>query len=257
MASRSQLVEGWRLRLAENRRLLTEGAPRRRWIRQIYIHIYAFLVSCYGGEDWRADQEREGTSEGQPTRMEFVDHTLGEKGAQPKSAERIRATLDAVHAACDSPPASGELSDGLRYEDWIAVASESGLLSPDRCVRLLKRHGLVARKVRRGDDVIVEVYAGQRSKAMKLLEDHEPALKIVPRSRQRSRRAIGVVGGGVAGAFLGIPVGLLLAGILDKEYELRLSPTGGQILWAVFTVSWLCSIVVGVLVGVWSNRRRP
>ena len=70
-----------------------------------------------------------------------------------------------------------------------------------------------------------------------------------------ARSVIGVAGGGVMGASLGIPFGLLLAGILDMKYDLRLSPTGGQILWAAFTIGWICSIVVGVLVGVWSKKR--
>jgi hypothetical protein len=90
---------------------------------------------------------------------------------------------------------------------------------------------------------------------MKLLEDRKAELKIVKGSRHRSGRSIGLLRGGFAGAFFGIPVGLLLAGILDKEYDLRLSSTGGQILWAAFAVGWVCSIVVGVLVGVWSNKR--
>ncbi len=259
MVSRSQLVESWRARLVENQRMLTEGSPRRRWIRKIYVRVYDFLISCYGGEDWQADEEREGSDEGQPSRMEFADYTQGAEGVRPKSTERIRATLNAVHAACDAPPAAGELSGGLSYRDWIAVASESGLLSPDRCVRLLESHGLVARKVTRGDDVIVEVYAGQRSDAMELLEDHRPKLRVVRRSRQRhrhgSRRSISVLGGGAAGAFFGIPVGLIIAGILDSQFDLRLSPTGGHILWAAFTIAWAISIGIGVLVGMWSEKR--
>jgi len=257
MASRSQLVDGWRVRLAENRRLLTAGAPRRRWIRQIYVRVYRFLISVYGAEDWQAGEERKETSEDQRSRMEFVDHTLGTKGAQPKPAERIRATLDAVHAACDTPPASGELSDGLRYRDWVAVASESGHLSADRCIRMLRRHGLVARKVYRGDDVIVEVYAGQRSEAMKLLEDRRSDVRSVQGSRQRSHPLMVPLRGGIMGVLLGVQVGLLLAAILDKVHGLRSSPTGGQIMLSAFTIGLVDSIVVGVLVAVWLDKQSP
>jgi hypothetical protein len=256
MASRSQLVEGWRVVLAENQRLLTEGSPRRRWIRQIYVQLYRFLVSCYGGEDWQADAEREGTGEGQPSRMEFVDHTLGEKGTQPRSAERIRATLDAVHAACDTPWPRGTLSGGLRDTDWIAVASESSLVSPRRLVLLLRVNGLTARQVRRGDDVIVEVHAAQREEAMGVLERNRTWLRISRRDRSRWHSIDRCIGNACFGAFVGAVVGavpmMLLTGIIDAVQSSTPSPIGRTVL----AIGWGCFVLGGAIVAVWRHLRK-
>jgi len=256
MSAQTRIVERWRARLAESRQRVAECPAHRRWVHQIYARIYQFLISCYGIGEWRTDEDADRSPDVETSHMEFVDNTVGEHGARPKSAERIRATLDAVHEARGNAPSPGQRGS-LEYADWIAVASQSGAVSPKRFIRLLRLNDIESRQVRRGDDVIVEVYAGRREEAMELLERHRAELRL---SRRRGLCAMllgpeNAHSGGIAGAVLGIPWMLLVVGIIDSEYSLRTSPRGGLILWSVFAVGWISCILVGAIWGAVMGRR--
>jgi len=264
MSARTRIVERWRTRLAESQRRV-DGCPvHRRWIHQIYARIYRFLISCYGVGEWRSDADADRDGEADASRMEFVDNTEGEQGTRPKSAERIRATLDAVRDAMENPSKPGQLSGGLQFTDWVAVASESSRVSPSRLVRLLRLNDIEARQVRRGDDVIVEVFAGRREDAMKLLESHRPSLVIQRRNRRgivpiiTTSRQMGVfdhiIGhacfGGFVGAIIGALPMLLLALVLDAVYSPRSSSSGDTIVTAVLSIGWGAFAAIGAVVSV-------
>lgn len=173
-------VDGWRSRLAETETLLTSGSVRLRWLRSIYARVYRFLISRYGDEDQRED--RQAAADGDRASatapvMPFVDNRGITTGCEPKSTGRIRQTLDRLHAANEQNPTEGPLKAGLVDEAWIIVASESGHVSPVRCRRLLRREGIAARIVRRGDDRMVEVSLEDRDRAFALIQQNRPALK--------------------------------------------------------------------------------
>ena len=165
MSARTRIVDRWRTRLAESQQRVVGCPAHRRWIHHVYSRVYRFLIACYGIDEWQTDGDADCDRDTGASRMEFVDNTRSEQGTPPKSAERIRATLDAVHDARENQPQPGKRGGGLEFDDWIAVASESGLVSPRRFVRLLRLNDIESRQVRRGDDVIVEVFAGRREEA--------------------------------------------------------------------------------------------
>jgi hypothetical protein len=192
--------------------------------------------------------------------MEFVDNTEGEKGCRPKSAERIRATLDAVHEARENPPSPGQRTGGLEFNDWVAVSSESGHVSPRRLVRLLRLNDIEARQVRRGDDVIVEVFAGRHEEALELLERHRPNLRI-PRGYSSRREVIRqylheASLGGFVGAVVGLLPMLVLMLILDEVLRPRSSSAGAAVFSAVLAIGWGAFILVGAIVAIWRYSRK-
>ncbi len=228
MAAHTTLVKRWQSRLDENERLAVDGPAQRQWLPRIYARIYRFLLSCYGDGDWRADDASNVSTE----RSALEDHTDGVAGAAPKSVEQIRSALGAIHEACGEGADPGPLTDGhLRDDDWIAVSSESALVSPVRCVRLLQKHNLKAMWIRRGDDTIVVVHAGQREQAMNLIKKNRETLRI------RTRRAwwIGTAClGTLIGTVLGLPaivVCIMVMRTVDRQ-------------------SGVCSDEVRVLIGV-------
>lgn len=259
MSARTRIVERWRTRLAESQRRVDGCSAHRRWIHQIYVRVYRFLISCYAVDEWRTDADADRGPDADASRMEFVDNTEGERGTRPKSAERIRATLDAVRDAMENPPKPGQRS-GLESRDWVAVASLSSLVSPKRLVRLLRLNDIEARQVRRGDDVIVEVLAGQRDEAMELLERHRPSLKIQPLHIRREKAIDNVARNVCFGGFVGVVVGflpmLLLMLILDEVLQPRSSSAGEAIFSTVILIGWGTFILVGAIVAVWRYYKR-
>ena len=254
MTGRMRVVDRWRTRLTANQRSAAECPAHRRWVHKIYVRVYRFLISCYGAGEWQPDADAESAPGEEPSRMEFVDNTEGAQGARPKSADRIRATLDAVHDARENPPSAGKRGFGLKYSDWVAVASKSSLVSPGRLVQLLCSYGLEARQVRRGDDVIVEVFAGRLDEAMELLECHRPSLRIASRHR-RERVIEDIIRNACFGGFVGAVVGalpmLLMMGVLDAVWSLRSSSAGGTIATVVYSIGWGIFALAGAIVGVW------
>ena len=269
MTGRMRVIDRWRTRLTANQRSAAECPAHRRWVHRIYVRVYRFLISCYGAGEWQPDTDAESAPGEEPSRMEFVDNTEGAQGTRPKSADRIRATLDAVHDARENPPSAGKRGFGLNYSDWVAVASKSSLVSPRRLVQLLCSYGLEARQVRRGDDVIVEVFAGRLDEAMELLERHRPSLRIRRRSARRPQAAQpgrseaeehGLCHAACFGGFVGAVVGalpmLLLMGVLDAVWSPRSSSAGGTIATLVYSIGWGIFVLVGAIAGVWRYYKR-
>ena len=55
MLSRPKLVQDWNRRLAAAE---AEGAQKHslKWLYQMRVRLYRFLLSCYRQQDWRADK---------------------------------------------------------------------------------------------------------------------------------------------------------------------------------------------------------
>jgi len=244
MSTRRDTVYGWRSRLEETEALLTTGSARMRWLRRIYARVYRFLISRYGDEEKRAGENpaAEPASDcATPSGMPFMDNRKTDVGREPKSAVRIRDTLDRLHTANDQNPAAGPLSKGLVDEAWITVASESARVSSVRCQRLLKNEGIPARIVRRGDDRMVEVRLDHRDKAFSLIQKNRTALRT--QIRRRKGRLLGAIYGltfGMAVTVLAV-VTVGLAGMdLTAMPHLRTLAMVGGALGAVF--GWICGI---------------
>ncbi len=48
MTGRMRIVDRWRTRLTANQRIAAECPAHRRWVHQVYVQVYGFLISCYG-----------------------------------------------------------------------------------------------------------------------------------------------------------------------------------------------------------------
>lgn len=120
MNARQHLVEEWKANLAANAQDDLGREGRFGWFRQVYTRVYRFLISYYGEGEWRGlgdDDALPSTS-----RMPFVDYRPTTDGLVPKSADRIRATLDSIH---DSNPgiAMPGTTQGVGDDTWVVVAA--------------------------------------------------------------------------------------------------------------------------------------
>ncbi len=260
MSARTRIVDRWRTRLAESQQRVVGCPAHRRWIHHVYSRVYRFLIACYGIDEWQTDGDADCDRDTGASRMEFVDNTRSEQGTPPKSAERIRATLDAVHDARENQPQPGKRGGGLEFDDWIAVASESGLVSPRRFVRLLRLNDIESRQVRRGDDVIVEVFAGRREEASEILEANRPSLRIRPRNRRGSVAILRGIGNVCFGGFMGgvagfLPMVLLII-VLDAVLQPRSSASAGAVFSTVIWIGWGVFVLGGMFVCLWRSCTR-
>lgn len=247
MAGHTTLVKRWQCRLDENERLAADGSVQRQWLPRIYARIYRFLLSCYGEGDWRADDVADATTARNP----LEDHTDGTAGAAPKSAEQIRSTLGAIHEACGEGVEPGPVLDGRLHDDaWIAVTSESALVSPRRCVRFLRKHGIPAMRIRRGDDTIVAVHAGVRDRAMELIAENREVLRVRAR-RARWIRTAGL--GTLVGTALGLPAMWLFVMVM-RSIDQQSGDTSDEVR-TLIGVAVVLSLLVFLAFPPWFRKR--
>jgi len=101
---------------------------------------------------------------------------------------------------------------------------------------MLQRYGVAARKVRRGDDVVVEVHFGQGNLARTVLRERERALRI---DRRSNRPYAMFVGAFIAALVCVVPAVVVVGGsVLFVE--------AGRKAWVDDNV-FLLGIVAGVL----------
>jgi len=123
-AKRQVLLADWRQRLAECESRLADGvlevAAPRRWMLRMYARVLRYLVRRYERDD-AAEAFTADVAVARPADREVALVPLGQ-GCPAKSAERIRATLDAVHARVPAA-AAGPLVGGLSPVDWMLAVS--------------------------------------------------------------------------------------------------------------------------------------
>jgi hypothetical protein len=137
MSRRDALLTEWRTRLAECERQLA-GDPgtlpsrqsRWTWLRQMQARLLRFLIAQYGREGaWQSFADDDVLLP-----MDAADHSAATgsavaasaaewSGAPPKSADRIRATLDTIHARNQGGMPAGPLRDGLPDDCPVVLAS--------------------------------------------------------------------------------------------------------------------------------------
>ena len=170
MAARQQLIDRWQAGLDENAEAAKE-ASRFRWLRQVYVRIYRFLISRYSRADGREDSP-DGVSnddvELATSLMPFVDHTADATGLEPKSTEQIRDKLAAIHAANERRQPSGVMQ-AVSTKSWVPIAAGKDRKSLERIRRKLASHGFDVRTEHRTTDFCVEVRYGDFDDAIVVL----------------------------------------------------------------------------------------
>ena len=146
MLSRGKLVQDWNRRLAAAE---AEGARKNslKWLYQMRVRLYRFLLSCYRQGDWRADKRSISAEDtladvphGDTTTV--LDCPLDGKPA--KHAGKMQAVLKSVSAAQDHPAEAGPLLGGIAADEWVVAVSVRDKLNMDTCGRLLQRFGISA-----------------------------------------------------------------------------------------------------------------
>lgn len=181
MLNRQTLIQRWTVRLAEAETQLANASPRAEWWYRMNVRLYRFLLSSYGMGDWhRGDSATDpGAQEDthSPSRK-LVDNVGVCAGKPAKDVSQIRRVLDTVHAANEGGVVAGPMNRETYQTAWVAAAARTAHIAPRRCVRLLRKHGLEARFVRRGDDVIVEVRGRDLEEAVQLIEESREYLRM-------------------------------------------------------------------------------
>jgi hypothetical protein len=188
MSEKPDIVEDWQSRLVKNQEQLVAGNRQTRWKQRMNVRLFRFLVDNYGDGQWRPEELPTQQSDNPTGKMIAPDPPPAESqsGAPAKSAELIHETLDAVATANDPHPPKGAMIHGLGNADWITVASESGHISPRRAIRLLRRHGILARAVWQSDDVLIQVPLGASDTALTLIRENRSALHVTQRPLYRT-----------------------------------------------------------------------
>ncbi len=217
MADRDQLVRRWQESLDRNEAEFGRVSPHRRWLKHIYIRVYRFLLSVYGGSDWATGTEGPASTDGGSSGtdldgqvMPLVDLRDDEGGRPPKDIAQIRQTLKTVHSAV-TPPAQGPRSHGMTQSDWIPVVSPRDGLSAECIAMELRRLGIPFRYGGWGSGSSVEVRlvhhvealdilerAGSRVRAHRQEGDHR-----TERSLRAQRRSRIIVGAWLGAVFFG------------------------------------------------------
>jgi hypothetical protein len=180
MLNRRLLMQRWTARLAEAETHLARASPRAEWWYRMNVRLYRFLLACYGMDDWHPGDSttdartQEGTRS--PSRT-LVDNVGVCDGKPPRDVSQIRRVLDTVHAANESGVVAGPMNREAYQTAWVAATAWTACIAPRRCVRLLHKHGLEARYVRRGDDVIVEVRGRDLEEAVRLIDESRDYLR--------------------------------------------------------------------------------
>ncbi len=151
MGSREQLVQRWQEGLDRYEDEMRRASPHRRWLKRIYIRVYRFLLSVYGGGNWTADAGASEVADTGPAadevgspRGQLIDLRADEEGRPPKGVAEIRHTLKTVHGAARSPEL-GPQTHGLDPDDWIVAASQRDGADAQRCALALRRRGIPCR----------------------------------------------------------------------------------------------------------------
>src|SRR5262245_52078179 len=90
MTTREQLIDRWQTQLADSEVQAESGS--RRWLWQMRVRLYRFLLLCYGSGEWKSSTPLESDlgADKAIARQPFIDNTESMRGLAPKSAERIR-----------------------------------------------------------------------------------------------------------------------------------------------------------------------
>ena len=195
MDTRQQLVEDWKAKFAASSQLPTDHGTRFAWVRQLYTRIYRFLISSYSAGDWRGAGDNSSTSTDSSSihsRMPFVDYRPTTGGQTPKSAGRIRATLDSIHSSNPGIATAGTMT-GVSDDTWVVVAANKKSESAHAVHQRLTSCGIEARIQNRTTDIAIVVHHQDFSAALDAIQHVTPAKPIRKRRRIDPVCAVGIL----------------------------------------------------------------
>ncbi|HWB09286.1 MAG TPA: hypothetical protein VG826_08685 [Pirellulales bacterium] len=154
----------------------------------------------------------------------------------PKSAERIRATLQAIREQAPSAATTGPLSQGLQPEDRLVIASFYDRENRQRYQDALLAQGIGSTCERRDGQDRVLVDVGDREVAARLRDEH--MLAWPDRPQARGRRLVDFV---LLGAALGATISLAM--VADRSFA------KSRVRWGLIITSAIAFTLYGALVG--------
>lgn len=243
-----ELVEQWRVRLAEWQERLALGRPRP-WLANAYGRVLSFLLKQYTSGDHPAPPPAPppAAADAPPSyrpAMPLIVAAGDVSGKPPRGGDDIRSVLKAVKA--NSPQVEpGPLAAGLPADDPIVVAS---FYHPGLAASLehdLLAAGINARRQRFRRQTQVVVRAGDLEHARRVVA----AQAKFGRDSIRFRRQYAFVfskAGGKLGAAVGLFVGAF-AGCVADDVSVFLLTTLGVASVAV-PVLWVLGLVAGTIV---------
>lgn len=239
-----ELVEQWRVRLAEWQERLALGRPRP-WLANAYVRVLSFLLKQYTSGDHPAPPPA--AADAPPSdrpAMPLIVAADDVSGKPPRGGGDIRSVLEALKA--NSPPAEpGPLAAGLSADDPIVVAS---FYHPGLAAGLehdLLAAGIGARRQRFRRQTQVVVRAGDLEHARRVVAAQAKFGRDSIRFRRQYAFIFSKVGGRL-GAVFGLIVGAF-AGCVADDVSVFLLTTLGVASVAV-PVLWVLGLVAGTIV---------
>src|SRR5215469_16056222 len=154
----------------------------------------------------------------------------------PKSVERIRSALDAIHSQVPPNAPAGPLTEGLKPEDRLVIASFYDRENRQRYQDALLANGIGSSWQRRDRQDQVLVDAGDRALAARLLDEH--LLAWPDRPQARGRRVVDFI---LLGAVLGATIST--AFVADRSFARN------EAHWGLIMISALAFTIYGAIVG--------
>lgn len=256
MTTRAQLVARWQDQLAISESQVASGGRRLRWLWQMRVRLYHFLLSCYGDGAWESDAPLSDASDdshaGRACRL--VDNTDRTAGLAPKSPARIRATLKQVKVANDRADAPGPYIDGTYRFEWIRVASYKYAAESKALLHELTARGIEARRQHLGWQHVVEVRRPDFDAALDCLDQCRPQIASCRFAARARRLAVSLLCQAYFFARLGLC--LVTIGLIDLSWSASLDQSGNRIVLEFFCAIICVGISVAILVNLRSTLAR-
>jgi hypothetical protein len=157
----------------------------------------------------------------------------------PKSVEKIRSTLSAIHEHAPSAATTGPLAEGLKPEDRLVIASFHDREGRQRYQDALLAKGISSSWQRRDrqDQVLVDM--SDRAEAARLLDEHLAAWPDRPQAR--GRRLVDFI---LLGAVLGATISTVF--VVDRSFA-KSRERSGLILFTAIAFTVYGAMVGGLL----------
>ena len=245
-SNRLRLLKHWQERLTACEAAASDEASTFGWLWRVKARIYRFLLSRYAEGDWRSDSgENAFESEEQASRQPLVvREPLPEMASEPKSGERIHATLDKVHESAPAVAKGDYQYERPAEEYWYPAGrvhrEEHGLRRSIQ--RLLEREGIAYRWEKTPVSFFLRVHEEHQERVRELLEGKRQEM------RQGKNTWMALNPGAVALIFLLILAECLWIGIVSNYFAYD---------WQMI-VLLLAGVLVGVLAAsgiAWWTRR--
>lgn len=254
MAQRDVLLAEWRTRLAECERRLSctlPMEPRWAWAWRIQARILRFLLVRYAPAEMAdsfSERATDAAMAGEPrasSRGYFAADSAG-GGAPPKSAERIRQTLSAVHDVNESvrEVTGGPLHDGLSLEETILAGIVDAALA-DTAHQKLTDAGIWHRSEGRRDHVGMWVRRRDYGQARHFIEPFADP----PIAKLKRAIATCMISGGIVAGLAQLSWRGWSAVVSQSE----LSQQAGEIVPAA---GFCVGLILGILLVLQSRERR-